>query len=81
MWTFNRIACPFCGNDKATTLSVLSTEQSGPYRLAACSTCRRYLKTIDYRLAAEDDAVVPAIDDAATFYLDIMADKEGLTRA
>lgn len=47
-WHFDRIGCPFCGNQDSSTYGYYTNEDS-PYRLYACNQCRRYLKTLDMR--------------------------------
>jgi formate dehydrogenase maturation protein FdhE len=80
VWTFPRIRCCFCDNDDQDSLKVLSPADQSPYRLESCEKCRRYLKTIDYRLIDGKHVVVPGLEDAATLYLDLAAEKEKLNR-
>jgi FdhE protein len=80
VWTFNRVKCPFCGNEDAERLRVLAVDDQTPYRLDVCDACHKYVKTTDYRKADERRAVILPIDDAATIFLDIMAEKEGYAR-
>jgi FdhE protein len=47
-WVFQRIGCPFCGNDESSRLAHYSSDDQ-VYRLSVCEQCRRYLKTIDLR--------------------------------
>ena len=80
VWTFDRLACPFCDHRAQEDLRVLVVDDQSPYRLDACERCRRYLKTIDYRRIDESRAALLPIEDAATLYLDLMADRDGYRR-
>ena len=77
VWTFARMRCPFCDNQKAETLKVLAVSDQSPHRLDVCENCKRYVKTLDYRLADAAQAVLLPIEDAATLYLDIKAGEAG----
>ena len=58
-----RIACPFCGERERQRITSFATPD-GTYRVTACQTCRRYLKTLDGRRAGRP--VMPALDSIAT---------------
>jgi FdhE protein len=57
-WTFQRIGCPFCGNDNPVQLAYYPSDDR-VYRLSVCEQCRRYLKTIDLRQIA-GERLLPA---------------------
>ncbi len=76
-WLFERLRCPFCGNEDQDTLGFFFVEEKSAYRVDKCDICKKYIKTIDERKRAEDKARVLIVEDAATIYLDIMAAKEG----
>jgi len=57
-WTFQRIGCPFCGNDDPQKLAYYPSDDQ-VYRLSVCEQCRRYLKTIDLRQVA-GERLLPA---------------------
>ena len=59
---------------------MLAPSEGSPYRLDTCDKCKRYLKTFDYRLLDEKHIVVPGLEDAATLYLDLAAENEGISR-
>jgi len=50
-WAFQRIGCPFCGNDDPRRLAYYPSDDQ-IYRLSVCEQCRRYLKTVDLRQVA-----------------------------
>jgi FdhE protein len=73
-WTFQRIGCPFCGNNDPRQLAYfLSDDQV--YRLNVCKQCRRYLKTIDLRQVA-GQRVLPA-ERILTVGMDLAARSAG----
>jgi FdhE protein len=73
-WTFQRIGCPFCGNNDPGQLAYyLSDDQI--YRLNVCKQCRRYLKTIDLRQVA-GQRVLPA-ERILTVGMDLAARNAG----
>lgn len=69
-WTFQRIGCPFCGNDDPSQLAHYPSDDM-VYRLSVCERCRRYLKTVDLRhvagerLLAAERVLTVAMDVAA----------------
>jgi FdhE protein len=73
-WATEPYACPFCGeNDKSRITSFATPD--GTYRVTACQSCRRYLKTLDGRRAGR--AVMPAVDAIATLPLDAVVMQRG----
>jgi FdhE protein len=76
-WSFERIACPSCGERKFDELPVYTAEQVEGVRIEGCDTCVVYLKTID---ASKDGTIVPVVDDLATLTLDLWARGRGYRR-
>ena len=76
-WSFERIACPSCGERRFDALPVYTAEQTEGVRIEGCDTCGVYLKTID---ASKDGTVVPVVDDLATIALDLWARERGYRR-
>ena len=76
-WSFERIACPSCGERQFDALPVYTAEQAEGVRIEGCDTCGVYLKTID---ASTDGTVVPVVDDLATIALDLWAREHGYRR-
>ena len=80
-WVFMRIKCPFCCSEEQKSLRFLE-EETGPYRIDLCETCKRYIKTLDERKGGGDKrSYIPSVEDIATMYLDILAEKEGYKRS
>ena len=73
-WLFQRIECPFCGNQEQTELSIFSDE-TGLYRLYACEKCHKYIKTIDLRTT--DKNIMLPIERVLTLAMDAQAQAEG----
>lgn len=76
-WGVERLRCPFCGNEDQNTLGFFFIEEQSAYRVDKCDKCKRYIKTVDERKKAEDKLKALPIEDVATLYLDILAEKEG----
>lgn len=78
-WRFNRLKCPFCGNEDQKKLRYFNTEADGKgYRVDVCEECKKYIKTIDLRELRMD--VAPIVEDIGTLHLDIIAQNEGYNR-
>ena len=73
-WLFQRIECPFCGNQEQTELSIFSDE-TGLYRLYACEKCHKYIKTIDLRTT--DKNIMLPVERVLTLAMDAQAQAEG----
>lgn len=71
-WGFSRTVCPFCDTDVRPGYY---PSDDGLYRLYVCSSCRRYLKTIDLRHARRE--VFPTIERLVTVGMDLAAQQEG----
>jgi len=80
-WRYMRVKCPFCCSEDQKKLTFKEEEQ-GPYRVDFCEQCGRYIKTLDERKRGhEDGELIPAVEDLATIYLDIVAEHEGYARS
>lgn len=73
-WPTEPFACPFCGENDRDRITSFATPD-GTYRVTACQSCRRYLKTLDGRRAGR--AVMPAVDAIATLPLDAVVMQRG----
>ena len=76
-WRFRRLTCPHCGETEADKLPVHTAESIAHVRVDACTTCSRYIKTVDLR---KDGTAVPLVDELAAVELDIWAQEQGLTK-
>ena len=66
-WSYNPIACPYCGNDDRTRIKSMATPD-GIYRVMICAPCGRYIKALDARKSARP--LMPYLDVIATLPLD-----------
>ncbi len=76
-WRFQRLTCPHCGETEADKLPVHTAESIAHVRVDACTTCSRYIKTVDLR---KEGGAVPLVDELAAVELDIWAQEQGLTK-
>jgi FdhE protein len=76
-WRFQRLTCPHCGETEADKLPVHTAESIAHVRVDACTTCSRYIKTVDLRKRGD---AVPLVDELAAVELDIWAQEQGLTK-
>ncbi len=74
-WSFNRIKCPFCGNEEQSKLSYFTVEDDERHRVEVCDQCKRYIKTFDLSNTQEEPNL--DIEDIATIHLDMLANEEG----
>jgi len=74
-WYFNRIKCPFCGNDEQHSLAYFEVEGEERYRVEVCNKCRRYIKTVELPKSSEESNM--DVEDIATLHLDMIAYDEG----
>jgi FdhE protein len=73
-----RMMCAFCGERDQAKLPFFTVEEEPGYRVDVCATCKRYIKTIDFRNL--DRVVVPLLDDLESLALDMVASREGYGR-
>jgi FdhE protein len=74
-WYFQRIKCPFCGNDEQHSLAYFEVEGEERYRVDVCNKCRRYVKTVELSKSGEEPNM--DVEDIATLHLDMIAYDEG----
>jgi len=72
VWRYNRIGCPFCENIDE---QIYYLSEDGRYRLYVCDECKRYIKTIDLRMAG-DEVCLP-VENIITIAMDIAAQEKG----
>ena len=73
-WLFQRLECPYCGNQEQSTLSFF-TDDTELYRLYVCEECKCYLKAIDLRKT--DEEVPLPLERFYTIDLDSQAKERG----
>lgn len=75
-WGASRLRCLACGNQDDATLGFLFLDEEA-CRIDKCEKCHAYIKTLDERKKPEDKATVLSLEDAATLYLDMLAEGKG----
>lgn len=75
-WPTEPFACPFCGESVKERITSFATPD-GTYRVTACQSCKRYLKTLDGRRAGR--GAMPNVDVIATLPLDAVVMQRGFT--
>jgi formate dehydrogenase maturation protein FdhE len=73
-WTFRRIYCPACGEEREPQMAFYSAPEIVHVRVDVCDTCHTYLKSIDL---TKTGLAVPIVDEVATMPLDLWAREHG----
>jgi formate dehydrogenase major subunit len=73
-WTFRRIYCPACGEERESQMAFYSAPEIVHVRVDVCDTCHTYLKSIDL---TKTGLAVPVVDELATIPLDLWAREHG----
>ncbi len=78
-WLYRRVVCPNCGEENKDQLPVYVAEEprASYVNVAACDTCKCYLKSVDL---TKDGHAVPLIDEIATVALNIWAEEHGYVK-
>ena len=76
-WSFQRVGCPFCGNEEQDKLGYYLSEDE-VYRLYVCETCKRYLKTVDLRQTWRE--ILLPVERIVTVDMDMAAIQAGYRR-
>lgn len=75
-----RLQCPFCLEEDSQKLSMFTADTETGYQAHICRSCNRYIKLADFRSLA-DRSYEPALDDALSLPLDMLAQRQGFTRS
>jgi len=73
-WSFRRIYCPACGEQREPQLAFYSAPEIAHVRVDVCDSCHTYLKSIDL---TKTGLAVPIVDELATVPLDLWAREHG----
>jgi formate dehydrogenase maturation protein FdhE len=76
-WTFRRIYCPACGEEREPQMAFYSAPEIAHVRVDVCDTCHTYLKSIDL---TKMGLAVPVVDELATMPLDLWAREHGYVK-
>ncbi|MDH7479488.1 MAG: formate dehydrogenase accessory protein FdhE [Syntrophomonadaceae bacterium] len=74
-WTFRHMMCPHCGNSDHESISIISVEDDRFNLIYGCNRCKGYLKTLNERQGGKAGHLF--VEGARTFYLDLLAAREG----
>lgn len=74
-WSFDRLACPYCGGRDPAMLGYLQAGDDPSARLDTCEACRGYLKSISRLTPHTSPGLLVA--DLATVHLDLIARDRG----
>lgn len=73
-WTFRRIYCPACGEEREPQMAFYCAPEIAHIRVDVCDTCHTYLKSIDL---TKMGLAVPVVDELAAIPLDLWAREHG----
>lgn len=73
-WTFRRIYCPSCGEERESHMAFYSAPEIPHVRVDVCDTCHTYLKSVDL---TKTGLAVPIVDELAALPLDLWARENG----
>jgi FdhE protein len=73
-----RTDCPFCLAPLADGADYYTAPEEPGYSIAACPTCRNYLKLADFR--SGNQVWLPKLEDLGSLALDFYAESKGYTR-
>ncbi len=74
-WPYPRLKCPFCEKQEPGAISYIKAEKEEGLQAELCAGCGQYIKTLDLRLLS--GPLIPPLDDAATWHLDLIAQRHG----
>jgi FdhE protein len=77
-WRWQRLACPYCGNDDYRALQTLTIDGEHRFRISVCERCKGYLKVGN--AFDPPPAEFLALDDVASLHLDVVAIERGYQR-
>jgi FdhE protein len=77
-WRWQRLECPYCGNDDFRSLQTLTVEGEPRFRISVCDRCKGYLKVGN--AFDPPPAEFLALDDVASLHLDVVAIERGYQR-
>lgn len=76
-WSFRRVVCAFCLEERPSKLGYFHTRDYDHVRVEACDTCKRYIKGVDL---TRFGLAVPLVDEVASAALDVWAQEHGYSK-
>jgi FdhE protein len=77
VWSFRRIVCANCGEERPAKLGYFHTPEYDHVRVDACDTCKHYIKAVDMTRSGH---AVPLVDEVAAAPLDVWAREHGYAK-
>mgnify|MGYP000625110617 CR=1 FL=1 len=74
-WPYTRLKCPFCEKQEPGSISYVKAENEEGLQAELCAGCGQYIKTLDLRQVA--GPIIMPLDDAASWHLDLIAQRHG----
>lgn len=74
-WEYRHMICPYCNNDDHQTIDILSIEDDRFDLIYTCGKCKGYIKTLNERQGGKAGNLF--VEGARTFFLDLLAEREG----
>ena len=74
-WQYRHLFCPHCENQDPMTLNIITIEGDDVDQIYTCEKCKGYLKTINEKQGQSLNNML--VESARTFFLDILAEREG----
>lgn len=68
-WPFQRIHCPYCGNQDSHSVIFFFSDPEPAYRVYTCKVCKMYIKTVDTRRLSRP--FYPPLEGILTAHLDL----------
>lgn len=78
-WAYPRLQCPFCEKQEPGAISYIKAENEEGLQAELCAGCGQYIKTLDLRKLA--GPIIMPLDDAASWHLDLIAQRQGSSQA
>ena len=76
-WSFPRVLCPRCREERPEKLPRFTAQEIPWMRVDACDSCRAYLKSIDLTKCPDAE---PVVDELASTPLDVIAREQGYSK-
>jgi len=76
-WSFARVLCPHCKEEKPEKLPRYTAQEIPWMRVEACDSCGKFIKSVDLTLNWDAE---PVVDELASTPLDVIAHEHGYTK-
>jgi FdhE protein len=76
-WSFRRVVCAYCGEERPFKLGYFHTQEYDHVRIEACDNCKHYIKGVDL---TRFGLAIPLVDEIASAALDVWAQAHGYSK-